>query len=263
MLIDLYLQGRLDLDAFVSETIAIDDVEDAFEQDARRRGAPLGGGALVSRPTADRPRSGHLGHVLPGRRDVGRGQQRLADRRRRRGAWSSTPPTTPRPIIEAGRATGGCRAIVCTHAHDDHVNAAPRRLAEATGAPVLLHPADQHALGAWSTRTAARRRAARRRSASTVAGTTLRGAAHPGSLPGRGLLPRAGAGRGVHRRHAVPGGPGATGRSYSDFPHHHRVDPHRLLTLPGGRRSCTPATGTTRRIGAEAPHLQEWIDRGH
>jgi S-(hydroxymethyl)mycothiol dehydrogenase len=30
MLIDLYLQGRLDLDAFVSETIALKDVEEAF-----------------------------------------------------------------------------------------------------------------------------------------------------------------------------------------------------------------------------------------
>ncbi|MFE7649788.1 S-(hydroxymethyl)mycothiol dehydrogenase [Streptomyces phaeoluteigriseus] len=30
MLIDLHLQGRLDLDAFVSETIALDEVEDAF-----------------------------------------------------------------------------------------------------------------------------------------------------------------------------------------------------------------------------------------
>jgi S-(hydroxymethyl)mycothiol dehydrogenase len=30
MLIDLYLQGRLDLEAFVSETIALDGVEDAF-----------------------------------------------------------------------------------------------------------------------------------------------------------------------------------------------------------------------------------------
>ena len=30
MLIDLYLQGRLDLDAFVSETIALEEVEDAF-----------------------------------------------------------------------------------------------------------------------------------------------------------------------------------------------------------------------------------------
>jgi S-(hydroxymethyl)mycothiol dehydrogenase len=30
MLVDLYLQGRLDLDRFVSETIALDDVEAAF-----------------------------------------------------------------------------------------------------------------------------------------------------------------------------------------------------------------------------------------
>jgi S-(hydroxymethyl)mycothiol dehydrogenase len=30
MLIDLYLQGRLDLDRFVSETITLDDVEEAF-----------------------------------------------------------------------------------------------------------------------------------------------------------------------------------------------------------------------------------------
>ncbi len=32
MLIDLYLQGRLDLDAFVTETIALDDVEKAVER---------------------------------------------------------------------------------------------------------------------------------------------------------------------------------------------------------------------------------------
>ncbi|WP_030775820.1 S-(hydroxymethyl)mycothiol dehydrogenase [Streptomyces sp. NRRL S-920] len=32
MLIDLYRQGRLDLDAFVTETIALDDVEKAFER---------------------------------------------------------------------------------------------------------------------------------------------------------------------------------------------------------------------------------------
>ncbi|RBM13157.1 S-(hydroxymethyl)mycothiol dehydrogenase [Streptomyces sp. PT12] len=32
MLIDLYLQGRLDLDAFVSETVGLDDVEAAFDR---------------------------------------------------------------------------------------------------------------------------------------------------------------------------------------------------------------------------------------
>ncbi|MEM9034232.1 MAG: S-(hydroxymethyl)mycothiol dehydrogenase [Actinomycetota bacterium] len=32
MLIDLYLQGRLDLDGFVSETISLDDIEEAFHK---------------------------------------------------------------------------------------------------------------------------------------------------------------------------------------------------------------------------------------
>ena len=32
MLVDLYLQGRLDLDAFVTETIGLDDVEAAFDK---------------------------------------------------------------------------------------------------------------------------------------------------------------------------------------------------------------------------------------
>ena len=32
MLIDLYLQGRFDLDGFVSETIGLDDVEEAFDK---------------------------------------------------------------------------------------------------------------------------------------------------------------------------------------------------------------------------------------
>jgi S-(hydroxymethyl)mycothiol dehydrogenase len=39
MLVDLYLEGRLDLDRFVSETIAIDEVERAFER--MRRGEVL------------------------------------------------------------------------------------------------------------------------------------------------------------------------------------------------------------------------------
>jgi glyoxylase-like metal-dependent hydrolase (beta-lactamase superfamily II) len=32
-------------------------------------------------------------------------------------------------------------AVVCTHAHDDHVNKAPA-LADRFGAPILLHPAE-------------------------------------------------------------------------------------------------------------------------
>ena len=43
-----------------------------------------------------------------------------------------------REVIGARRVL----AIVATHAHDDHVRVAPE-LARATGAPVLLHPADR------------------------------------------------------------------------------------------------------------------------
>ena len=45
------------------------------------------------------------------------------------------------PIVEAvaGRAVV---AIVCTHGHNDHVNAAPA-LADAVGAPIALHPDDR------------------------------------------------------------------------------------------------------------------------
>jgi S-(hydroxymethyl)mycothiol dehydrogenase len=35
MLVDLYLQGRLDLDRFVSETIGLDQVEEAFARMGR------------------------------------------------------------------------------------------------------------------------------------------------------------------------------------------------------------------------------------
>ena len=46
MLIDLYLQGRLDLDRFVSETIPLDGVEEAFAKMQRGEVLAIGGGAL-------------------------------------------------------------------------------------------------------------------------------------------------------------------------------------------------------------------------
>ncbi|WP_344124851.1 MBL fold metallo-hydrolase, partial [Kocuria aegyptia] len=58
------------------------------------------------------------------------------------------------------------------------------------------------------------------------------------------------------------GGPGATGRSYSDFPTIIDSIRERLLTLPESTEVLT-GHGDTTTIGAEAPHLQEWIDRGH
>ena len=48
MLIDLHLQGRLPLDAFVSETIALDQVEEAFA--AMHRGECCGRSSCSERP---------------------------------------------------------------------------------------------------------------------------------------------------------------------------------------------------------------------
>ena len=58
------------------------------------------------------------------------------------------------------------------------------------------------------------------------------------------------------------GGPGATGRSYSDFGTIVESIRTRLLTLPPETVVHT-GHGDDTTIGAEAPHLQEWLTRGH
>jgi len=58
------------------------------------------------------------------------------------------------------------------------------------------------------------------------------------------------------------GGPGATGRSFSSFPTIVDSIRDRLLTLPPETLVHTGHGGDA-SIGAEAPHLQEWLTRGH
>jgi glyoxylase-like metal-dependent hydrolase (beta-lactamase superfamily II) len=58
------------------------------------------------------------------------------------------------------------------------------------------------------------------------------------------------------------GGPGATGRKYSDFDTIIFSIKERLLTLPADT-IVYPGHGEKTTIGDEAPHLQEWIARGH
>jgi glyoxylase-like metal-dependent hydrolase (beta-lactamase superfamily II) len=69
--------------------------------------------------------------------------------------------------------------------------------------------------------------------------------------------------RRVLRRHTLfCGGPGATGRSHSDFPTIIRSIRSRLLTLPPETIVHT-GHGESTTIGDEAPHLEEWLARGH
>ncbi|MEU7281724.1 MBL fold metallo-hydrolase [Streptomyces sp. NPDC045431] len=152
------------------------------------------------------------------------------------------------------------RAVVCTHAHDDHIGAAPA-LAAATGAPVLLHPDD---LPLWKRTHPDVEPDGELRDGQvlTVAGTDLTVLHTPGHAPGAVCLYAPGLGTVFTGDTLFAGGPGATGRSFSHFPTIIESIRGRLLTLPPDTVVRT-GHGDPTTIGAEAPHLEEWIRRGH
>ena len=149
-------------------------------------------------------------------------------------------------------------AVLCTHAHNDHVTVAPE-LAERFDAPILLHPDDDvlwkqtHPSVDYSSLADDQR--------ITVAGIEVRVIHTPGHSPGSVCLYVPALGAVCTGDTLFRGGPGATGRSYSDFPTIIESIRSRLLTLPAETVVYTGHGGDT-TIGAEAPHLAEWIARG-
>ncbi|MEV6598229.1 MBL fold metallo-hydrolase [Actinoplanes sp. NPDC051346] len=121
-------------------------------------------------------------------------------------------------------------AIVLTHAHDDHVRVAPE-LAAATGAPLLLHPAEEVL---WKLTHPGLPMPAPLSDGQEleVAGTTLRVLHTPGHSPGAVCLYAPELGCVFTGDTLFQGGPGATGRSYSDRPTIEQSIRSRLLTLP-------------------------------
>lgn len=152
------------------------------------------------------------------------------------------------------------RAIVATHAHNDHVNAAPE-LAERTGAPVLLHPDDLPLWSATHPEVApdGELTHGQRLSVGSAELTVLH---TPGHAPGAICLYAPALGTVFTGDTLFQGGPGATGRSFSHFPTIIDSIRDQLLTLPLGTVVRT-GHGETTTIGQEAPHLPEWIARGH
>lgn len=151
-------------------------------------------------------------------------------------------------------------AIVCTHGHDDHVNAAPA-LSSLVDAPVLLHKDDQVL---WDLAHADDRPAGELADGDVlrVGGVEVRVLHTPGHAPGAVCLYVPALGVVFTGDTLFNGGPGATGRSYSDFPTIVDSIRDRLLTLPAETVVHT-GHGDDTTIGAEAPHLDEWIARGH
>ncbi|MFC5925096.1 MBL fold metallo-hydrolase [Micromonospora vulcania] len=152
------------------------------------------------------------------------------------------------------------RAILATHAHDDHVRVAPE-LAEATGAPVLLHAADRVLWDLVHPQLPPHGEL-HDGQLIEIAGGTLRVLHTPGHSPGACGFHAPELGAVFTGDTLFAGGPGATGRSYSDFDTIIRSIRTRLLTLPAETVVHT-GHGDDTTIGAEAPHLQEWLARGH
>ncbi len=155
----------------------------------------------------------------------------------------------PDKILEAcegARVVG----IVQTHGHFDHVQALPE-LKERLGVPVYAHPGDDYPVEidvplsdgdtvAFGTRSA------------TVLHT-------PGHTPG-GVCLHSG-------KHLIsgdtlfPGGPGNTWEDKQAFAQIIESIRTKLFVLPD-ETAVYPGHGKDTTIGAERPHLEEWIERG-
>jgi glyoxylase-like metal-dependent hydrolase (beta-lactamase superfamily II) len=140
--------------------------------------------------------------------------------------------------------------ILQTHGHGDHVHALPE-LKRRLGVPVYAHPGDRypvpidHELSDGDTIEFGARRA-------TVLHT-------PGHTPGGTCY--------LSGRHLIsgdtlfPGGPGNTSGDKRAFDEVISSITTKLFTLPD-ETVVHPGHGDDTTIGAERPHLDEWIERG-
>ncbi|WP_298798736.1 MBL fold metallo-hydrolase, partial [uncultured Pseudonocardia sp.] len=150
-------------------------------------------------------------------------------------------------------------AVVCTHAHDDHINQAPT-LADRFSAPIWLNPAEKVLWDmTWPDRQPDGELSDGQKI--TVGGVELQVIQTPGHSPGSSCLYAPELGTVFTGDTLFKGGPGATGRSYSSFDTIIDSIRGKLLVLPGDTTVRT-GHGDSTSIGAELPHLEEWIAKG-
>ncbi|MEO6997520.1 MAG: MBL fold metallo-hydrolase [Terracoccus sp.] len=151
--------------------------------------------------------------------------------------------------------------ILLTHAHDDHVTVVPELLQAHPEAKVALHPDDRML---WDQTHEGRDPSLDLADGQVVqVGDVELFVLHtPGHSPGSCCL---------HARDLLTlfsgdtlfkGGPGATGRSYSDFDTIVASIREKLLVLDPETTVLT-GHGHSTTIGAEKPDVEEWIRRGH
>jgi len=155
------------------------------------------------------------------------------------------------PIL-AGIGDRTVKAVVATHGHNDHINVAAE-LAAATGAPVLIHPDD---LMLWQVVNPDREPDGLLHEGDvlTAGGVSLRVLHTPGHSPGGCCLYDEADGVLFSGDTLFNGGPGATGRSFSDRPTIVRSINEKLLTLPDDTVVHTGHSDST-TIGAERANV--------
>jgi hydroxyacylglutathione hydrolase len=161
------------------------------------------------------------------------------------------------PIIEAvaGRTV---KAVLLTHGHNDHVTVAPE-LARTLDTPVKMHPGDRML---WDqTHPGVPFEELEDGQKISVAGTDLVIINTPGHSPGSSSIYAPELGVLFSGDTLFSGGPGATGRSFSDFPTIIESIQTKIFTLDPSTKVNT-GHGDSTAVGVESPHLEEWIKRG-
>jgi glyoxylase-like metal-dependent hydrolase (beta-lactamase superfamily II) len=140
--------------------------------------------------------------------------------------------------------------ILQTHGHPDHVQAL-RELKERLGVPVYAHPGDDYPVRIDRPVEDGDEIAFGNRSVTALA--------TPGHTPG-GTCYLSG-GHLIAGDTLFPGGPGNTKKDRRAFAQIIDSIQGKLFVLPDDT-VVYPGHGADTTIGAERPHLQEWIDRG-
>jgi glyoxylase-like metal-dependent hydrolase (beta-lactamase superfamily II) len=166
------------------------------------------------------------------------------------GVLFDAPTDAPRILKELDGTE--LKAILMTHTDQDHIGAL-NEIVGATGAPVGVHRLDEGRLP---------------RKADfhiedgqelEYGGIRLKALHTPGHTPGGVSFVQDGTL--IAGDTLFPGGPGNTQRPEGSFEQIIASVRDKLFTLPDDT-AVYPGHGKSTTIGAERPHLQEWIDRG-
>jgi len=147
----------------------------------------------------------------------------------------------------------GVNQVVETHGHWDHIQAVPA--VREAGISVAVTQADAGMLPSYDLLLTDDEQL-------SVGDLRIRTLATPGHTPGSICFAVEGTNLLFTGDTLFPGGPGNTATDLGDFGTIITSIDRRIFAAFGPDTLVLPGHGTATTIGQEAPHLQEWVDRG-